>query len=61
MKPVTAAMPLMSLLLMVVMVHAPIPFQLKMVSVNTAPTMRVPNWNAKNVAIGMSAVRRPCL
>ena len=37
------------------------PCQVKIFSVNVPPTMSRPKLKANNVAIGISAVRRPCL
>ena len=40
--------------------HLPMPGQLKMVSVSTAPASRLPTFSPITVMTGISALRRPC-
>ena len=60
-KSVTAATEFTSFLVTESTKYSPMPCQPKIRSVNVAPTKSSANWYAKNVAIGMSAVRSPCL
>jgi hypothetical protein len=40
--------------------QSPMPYQLKIRSVNTPPVMIKPKVNANSVALGIKAVRTPC-